>query len=102
MEKTDLLQYNKEELTELIISYGEKAFRAKQIYEWLHKKLVSDFSEMTNISKNLKEKLSESHIIYPMNIKDKLISKKTEQLNILWRHHRAVLLRVLRCSILME
>lgn len=76
MEKTDLLQYNKEELTELIISYGEKAFRAKQIYEWLHKKLVSDFSEMTNISKSLKEKLAESHIIYPMIIKDKLISKK--------------------------
>ncbi len=59
-----------------MLSYGEKAFRAAQLYEWIHKKLASDFSEMTNISKNLKEKLAVSHIIYPMSIKDKLVSKK--------------------------
>lgn len=76
MNKTDLMQYNKEELIKLMLSYGEKAFRAAQLYEWIHKKLASDFSEMTNISKNLKEKLAVSHIIYPMSIKDKLVSKK--------------------------
>lgn len=70
------MQYNKEELIKLMLSYGEKAFRAAQLYEWIHKKLASDFSEMTNISKNLKEKLAVSHIIYPMSIKDKLVSKK--------------------------
>lgn len=76
MEKTDLLQYNKEELTELIISYGEKAFRAKQIYELASQKACIGFFRRLIFLKCLKEKLAESHIIYPMIIKDKLISKK--------------------------
>ncbi len=76
MNKTDLMHYNKDELRELILSYGEKSFRADQIYEWIHKKLVSDYSEMTNISNKLKEKLEKSHTICPMRIKDKLVSKK--------------------------
>ena len=36
---------------------GEKAFRATQVYEWIHVKLVQSFDEMTNISEKLKEKL---------------------------------------------
>ncbi len=35
---------------------GEKAFRAKQVYEWLHVKLVDHFDEMTNLSKALRGK----------------------------------------------
>ena len=34
---------------------GEKKFRAKQIYEWLHVKLADSFEEMTNLSKALRE-----------------------------------------------
>ena len=41
---------------------GEKKFRATQVYEWLHQKLVRDFSQMTNISKNLQEKLSANYV----------------------------------------
>ena len=39
---------------------GEKGFRAKQIYQWMHVKQVSSFEEMTNISKGLIEKLKEN------------------------------------------
>ena len=35
----------------------EPAFRAKQIYGWIHQKLVSDFDEMKNIPQSLREKL---------------------------------------------
>ena len=58
MEKTDIKSMNMEELTEYIISLGEKKFRAKQIYGWIHVKHVESFEEMTNISKKFIEKLS--------------------------------------------
>ena len=41
----------------LYTSLGEKPFRAKQIYEWLHVKLADRFDEMTNLSVKLREKL---------------------------------------------
>lgn len=39
---------------------GEKAFRAKQIYQWMHEKQAESFEEMTNLSKSLREKLKEN------------------------------------------
>ena len=42
---------------------GEKAFRAKQIYQWIHIKQVTTFDEMTNISKALIEKLKENAVL---------------------------------------
>ena len=47
---TDIKSMNMDELTEFIISLGEKKFHAKQIYEWIHVKHVDSFDEMTNIS----------------------------------------------------
>lgn len=55
--QTDIKSMTTEELKDLMRSLGEKEFRAKQIYEWMHKKLASDYEEMTNISATLKEKL---------------------------------------------
>ena len=58
--RIDIKSMNLAELTELIVGFGEKSFRAKQIYQWLHVKQVSSFDEMTNISKSLIEKLKEN------------------------------------------
>ena len=58
--KTDIKSFNLTELTELLVSMGEKGFRAKQIYQWLHVKQVESFEEMTNIGKNLLQKLEET------------------------------------------
>ena len=55
--KIDIKSLNQKELGELLCSWGEKAFRAKQIYEWLHVKQVTSFAEMTNISAKLRERL---------------------------------------------
>ena len=57
MDLTDIKSLSYEELEEFIVNLGDKKFRAAQIYQWLHKKLVTDFDEMTNISKDLREKL---------------------------------------------
>ncbi|EOS26384.1 23S rRNA methyltransferase [Lachnospiraceae bacterium 3-1] len=58
--KADIKSWNQEELGEFLISLGEKPFRAKQIYPWLHVKHVESFEEMTDISNKLKEKLTNS------------------------------------------
>lgn len=58
---TDLKNLTLDELTELIKELGEKSFRAKQIYEWMHKKLVCSPMEMTNLSEAFRKKLSEEY-----------------------------------------
>ena len=62
MEKTDIKSLNYEELQEFIKETGEKAFRAKQIYQWMHEKLAEGFDEMTNLSGVLREKLKQTCI----------------------------------------
>lgn len=61
--KTDIKSLNLKELTAFVESLGEKSFRAKQIYQWLHVKQVTSFEEMTNISKAFIEKLNENAIL---------------------------------------
>ena len=56
---TDIKSMNMEELKELMTRLGEKAFRAKQIYSWLHEHLVTSYDEMGNIPSKLKEKLKD-------------------------------------------
>ena len=58
-DKIDIKSLNQKELVEFIESLGEKAFRAKQIYQWIHEKQVDSFAEMTNISKKFIETLEE-------------------------------------------
>ena len=57
--KPDLKSMTLPELTAFLTSFGEKSYRAKQIYEWLHKKQVTDFEEMTNLPKDLRGRLCE-------------------------------------------
>ena len=59
MEKYDIKSLTKDELTEKIKDMGEPGFRAGQIYDWMHKKQARSFSEMTNLSKALRERLCE-------------------------------------------
>lgn len=74
MEKTDILSLTKEELEEKIVAIGEKKFRAKQIYEWLHTYKVEEFSKMTNLSAQLREKLDDIFWINSLKIQKRLVS----------------------------
>lgn len=58
--KRDIKSLNTEELKAVLKEMGEPAFRAGQIFSWLHEKKVTDFSEMTNLSKDLREKLNQN------------------------------------------
>ena len=72
-EKTDIKSMNLETLTKFLTDMGEKKFRAKQIYEWLHLRQVESFEEMTNLSKTLREQLDK---------KCRIVSLKKEQVQI--------------------
>ena len=61
--KIDIKSMNLAELTEFVAAIGEKAFRAKQLYQWLHVKQVYAFDDMTNLSKAFREKLDEVSFI---------------------------------------
>ena len=57
-ERIDLKSKTIEELKELLTIWGEKPFRAAQVFGWLHEKRVSSFEKMSNISKALREKMA--------------------------------------------
>ncbi len=61
--KKDIKSYTKKELEAELLAAGDKAFRAGQIYSWLHQKLAGSFDEMTNLSKELRERLSDAYHI---------------------------------------
>ncbi len=61
--KIDILAMLPEELEEKILSLGEKKFRAGQIFNWLHVKQVDSFSEMTDISAQLRTVLENTFCI---------------------------------------
>lgn len=54
----------KEELLEFFDTLGEKKFRTQQVYEWLWQKHAHSFADMTNLSKDLRQKLGE-HFTLP-------------------------------------
>lgn len=85
--KSDIRAYTYEQLTGEMEKAGEKKFRAKQIYEWLHVKLADSFDEMTNLSKNLREKLGEIYEIYPVTMLERQISQLDGTNKFLFRLH---------------
>ncbi len=79
------LSYN--EIQDEIKSIGEKAFRAKQIYEWLHVRGVKSFDEMSNISKALRDKLRYQYEIANIEMLERQISKDDNTNKFLFRLH---------------
>ena len=73
---TDIKSMNIDELTEYMDSLGEKPFRAKQLYEWIHVHLARDYDEMTNLSKALRSRLKEEASLTTLKPVDIQISKE--------------------------
>ncbi len=63
MKQPDIKSLTLEELTNELKIMGLPAFRAKQVFEWLHVKLVNRYEEMTNLSRELRERLNERYPI---------------------------------------
>lgn len=83
----DILSMTLEELTDEFSALKIQKFRAKQIYEWLHKHLASDYDEMLNIPKVLREQLSENFPLYNCTIARKQVSKLDGTVKYLFEMH---------------
>lgn len=74
MEKKDILSMPYNQLEEEIYLLGEPKFRTKQIYTWLHQKQTTDFSKMSSLSLQLRERLDRIFCINRLKITRKLAS----------------------------
>ena len=81
---TDIKSMNQREMADYFRELGEPAFRAKQVFQWLHRGAVS-FDEMTNLSKRLREKLSGSCYITAPIVERKQVSAQDGTIKYLWR-----------------
>ena len=85
--KKDIKSLNLEQLTEELLSIGEKKFRAKQIYAWIHQKLADSFDEMTNLSKDLRERLDREYTLSSLDVVEVQTSKIDGTQKYLFRLH---------------
>lgn len=74
-EKTVLTKLNEQELTDFLLALDDKKFRANQVINWIYNKSASSFDVMTDVKKELREKLKEKALITDVKIKTKQISK---------------------------
>ena len=80
----DIKSMTLEEQTALMREWGEPGFRGKQIFQWLHRG-VRSFEEMTNLSKPLREKLTENCFITAPTVERKQTSQIDGTIKYLWR-----------------
>lgn len=71
----DLVGLTLPELEELLVSWGEKKFRARQVHQWLHDKGVTDVAAMTNLPASLREKLAEHASLTQLTIAREQVSR---------------------------
>ena len=72
------------ELADILKQLGQPAFRAKQVFTWLHKG-VRSYDEMTNLPKTLRESLAQNYPIHPPQVVRKQESKKDGTIKYLWQ-----------------
>ena len=60
MKKQDIKSMELSELTDFVEALGEKPFRARQLYRWMHAKTAASFEEMTDLSQAFRERLAEA------------------------------------------
>ncbi len=82
--KQDIKSMNLQEIETLLLDMGEKKFRAKQVFSWLHRG-VRSFDEMSNISRELRNKLAEACVLMPPQVERKQESQRDGTIKYLWR-----------------
>lgn len=75
IEKTNLLGLNRQDMEAFFAELGEKAFRASQLIKWIHQLNVTDFDQMTNLSKSLRAQLKEKACIQGLSVEVDQLSK---------------------------
>jgi len=73
--KVDLKSFTLKEIQDIIVYFCYEEFRGTQIFNWIHKKNVNNFNEMTNIPKDMREELKNYFKLANLNIVKKIVSK---------------------------
>ena len=84
MEQQDILSMTLPELQAAVQELSEPKFRAKQIFNWLHQKRVTDFSEMTTLSFPFRERLASDFCINRLKIAKRLASSVDDTVKYLY------------------
>lgn len=74
----DIRSLNAEQMEEAAIELGEKAFRGKQLFQWVHEKQARSFDEMSNLPGSFRERLMERYVLSGMTIVEKQVSRKKD------------------------
>ena len=61
MPKTNLIGYTQQQLEQLFVEFGEKPYRGKQLFKWLYNSRLFEFDLMTDLSKELRKKLTDNY-----------------------------------------
>ena len=83
MEKTQLLGMTPDELAAYLKALGQPAFRAKQVFSWLHQGAA--FEQMSNLPKALRETLAETCTANPVAVLETIESKLDGTIKLLYR-----------------
>ncbi len=73
----DIFNFSLKELEQYLEKINEKKYIGKIIYEWIYKKFILSFFDMTNVSKDLRDKLSKEFTFGLLKIRDRKVSKDT-------------------------
>lgn len=81
----DLHSISLENLKDWLTQHGEQGFRAKQIFDWVYQKRVTDWEKMTNLSPSLKEKLKAHFTLSSLELQKAVDSSDGETTKFLWK-----------------
>jgi 23S rRNA (adenine2503-C2)-methyltransferase len=84
MNRIDLKSKTMDELAQWVSEHGEPAFRAKQLFRWMHTG-ATQFEQMTNLSKKLRETLQETCYLTAPQVEQKQVSAQDGTIKYLWR-----------------
>lgn len=85
-EKIDIKSMYLDELTDYVKAIGLPAFRAKQLFSWMHEKYVGDTDSMTNLTKDMREKIKEDGFVV-LKEETRQVSKKDGTVKFLFKLH---------------
>lgn len=80
----DLRSFDEEECIRLAVELGEKPFRGRQMFEWIHGKQIPDIGGMTNLPAGFREKLKENYVVSGISEVEKQVSKRGDTIKFLF------------------
>ncbi len=83
--KPSLLDVSPGELTAALARRGEPEYRAEQVRRWVYRSFASDFSEMTDLSRGLRDALAATYAVWPLSLSTYAVSQRRDTLKALFR-----------------